>query len=155
MSQKGVQQPSVGDSSEQNDGNVEKQNNLYEIVQLNVGGKQFATTRHTLLSIPDTFFTSLLDGEGLPTTRDKNGAIFIDRDPKLFTIILSYLRSFQLYNVNKENVDMVRHEAEFYGIGPLVNQLAMYDSMVNSTTCGGNLLFQVGCFPLQHGRILF
>ncbi|CAG2104926.1 unnamed protein product [Medioppia subpectinata] len=33
-----------------------------EIISLNVGGKRFSTSRQTLTSIGDTFFTALLSG---------------------------------------------------------------------------------------------
>ncbi|KIH44462.1 K+ channel tetramerization domain protein [Ancylostoma duodenale] len=66
-----------------------------QIVNLNVGGHRFATSSHTLTWIPDSFFTSLLSGR-IPTVRDDSGAIFIDRDPDVFRIILNYLRTKQV-----------------------------------------------------------
>lgn len=56
---------------------------------------RFSTSRHTLTWVPDTFFTSLLSGR-ISTLRDDSGAIFIDRDPSLFSIILNYLRTRDL-----------------------------------------------------------
>lgn len=38
---------------------------------------------------------SLLSGR-IPTVRDDSGAIFIDRDPDVFRIILNYLRTKQV-----------------------------------------------------------
>nr|ACO15314.1 BTB/POZ domain-containing protein KCTD3 [Caligus clemensi] len=61
------------------------------VIDLNVGGSLFSTSRSTLTSIPDTFFSALLS-DRIASARDKNGAIFIDRDPDLFKIILNYLR---------------------------------------------------------------
>ncbi|KAK6051605.1 K+ channel tetramerization domain protein [Cooperia oncophora] len=66
-----------------------------QVVSLNVGGQRFATSSHTLTWIPDSFFTSLLSGR-IPTVRDDSGAIFIDRDPDVFRIILNYLRTKQV-----------------------------------------------------------
>jgi hypothetical protein len=77
-----------------------------QIVTLNVGGQRFATSRHTLTWIADSFFTSLLSGR-IPTMRDESGSvsavvlddflqIFIDRDPALFHVILNYLRTRQV-----------------------------------------------------------
>ncbi|KAG0717128.1 BTB/POZ domain-containing protein KCTD3 [Chionoecetes opilio] len=66
-----------------------------DIINLNVGGQRFSTSRHTLTWVPDTFFTSLLSGR-ISTLRDESGAIFIDRDPSLFSIILNYLRTRDL-----------------------------------------------------------
>ncbi|CDW56403.1 BTB [Trichuris trichiura] len=87
------------------------------IIKLNVGGTHFTTSRNTLTWIPDTFFTSLLSGR-IPTLKDDSGAIFIDRDPKLFHIILNYMRSKQV-DLREVEVVALRHEAQFYGIGPL------------------------------------
>ncbi|KAF9823729.1 hypothetical protein SFRURICE_014064 [Spodoptera frugiperda] len=66
--------------------------NYQEIVNLNVGGTRFSTSWHTLTWVPETFFTALLSGR-IPTVRDETGAIFIDRDPNLFGLILNFLRT--------------------------------------------------------------
>jgi hypothetical protein len=66
-----------------------------DIINLNVGGQRFSTSRQTLTWIPDSFFTSMLNGL-ISTNRDEQGYIFIDRDPKLFSIILNYLRTKEL-----------------------------------------------------------
>lgn len=41
---------------------TEKQKERKKIVELNVGGKKFSTTRETLLSHHDTYFSALLSG---------------------------------------------------------------------------------------------
>jgi hypothetical protein len=66
-----------------------------DIIHLNVGGQRFSTSRQTLIWIPDSFFTAMLNGL-ISTNRDEQGYIFIDRDPKLFSIILNYLRTKEL-----------------------------------------------------------
>lgn len=66
-----------------------------DIINLNVGGQRFSTSRQTLTWIPDSFFTAMLNGL-ISTNRDEQGYIFIDRDPKLFSIILNYLRTKEL-----------------------------------------------------------
>ena len=66
-------------------------NQSADIINLNVGGQRFSTSRQTLTWIADSFFTAMLNGL-ISTNRDEQGAIFIDRDPKLFSIILNYLR---------------------------------------------------------------
>ncbi|PIO30849.1 hypothetical protein AB205_0025390 [Aquarana catesbeiana] len=45
-----------------------------EIIQLNVGGTRFSTSRQTLMWIPDSFFSSLLSGR-ISTLRDETGAV--------------------------------------------------------------------------------
>jgi len=50
------------------------------IIRLNIGGFIFETTRDTLLNTGgENYFTSLLSGR-IPSTVDRNGAYFIDRD---------------------------------------------------------------------------
>uniref|UniRef100_A0A3Q3VLB4 BTB/POZ domain-containing protein KCTD3 n=1 Tax=Mola mola TaxID=94237 RepID=A0A3Q3VLB4_MOLML len=74
-----------------------------DIIQLNVGGTRFSTSRQTLMWIPDSFFSRL---------------IFIDRDPTAFAPILNFLRTKEL-DLRGVNISVLRHEAEFYGITPL------------------------------------
>ncbi|CAG2104925.1 unnamed protein product, partial [Medioppia subpectinata] len=141
-----------------------------EIISLNVGGKRFSTSRQTLTSIGDTFFTALLSGR-IPSLRDSSGAIFVDRDPKLFAIILHYLRTRQLFDMkddqnleldpklfaiilhylrtrqlfdmkDDQNLELLLHESQFYGITPLVRRLQLCEQLHRKPTCGGDLLFQ-------------
>ncbi|RXG60839.1 BTB/POZ domain-containing protein KCTD3 [Armadillidium vulgare] len=104
-----------------------------DIIHLNVGGQRFSTSRHTLTWVPDTFFTSLLSGR-ISTLRDESSAIFIDRDPSLFTIILNYLRTKDI-NIDKVDINALRHEAEYYGITPLVKRLMLCQDL-NHSACG-------------------
>jgi len=60
-----------------------------DIIELNVGGVHFKTSRHTLLACSDSFFTAAI-GE---TFKAPAGPIFIDRDPGRFTEILNWLRT--------------------------------------------------------------
>ncbi|XP_027901029.1 SH3KBP1-binding protein 1 isoform X2 [Xiphophorus couchianus] len=108
-----------------------------DIIHLNVGGKRFSTSRQTLTWVPDSFFSSLLSGR-ISTLKDDEGAIFIDRDPSLFAPILNFLRSKELYP-RSINVHMLMHEAEFYGITPLVRKLQLCDELDRSSC--GNVLF--------------
>ena len=62
---------------------------LSNIVRLNVGGKVLHTSRDTLAA--SGFFASLLDFDGLDT--DADGNIFVDRNGKLFSVLLESLRT--------------------------------------------------------------
>lgn len=104
-----------------------------QIVNLNVGGHRFATSRHTLSWISDSFFTSLLSGR-IPTVRDETGAIFIDRDPALFRIILNYLRTKQV-DLSSVSLTCLKHEALYYGLTPLVRRLTLCEEL-NECACG-------------------
>ncbi|XP_059053337.1 BTB/POZ domain-containing protein KCTD3 [Achroia grisella] len=110
----------------------------HEIVNLNVGGTRFATSWHTLTWVPDTFFSALLSGR-IPTVRDETGAIFIDRDPKLFGLILNFLRTRDI-DLNNVNIRALRHECDYFGIMPLSRRLALCDEM-NHSSCGDVLFY--------------
>ncbi|XP_065563547.1 BTB/POZ domain-containing protein KCTD3-like [Artemia franciscana] len=114
-----------------------------EIINLNVGGKKFSTSKQTLSWIPDTFFTALLSGR-IPSLLDENGAYFIDRDPTVFTQILGYLRTGNIMLSGEENLIQLKHEAEYYGISPLVKRLTLCEELKHSA-CGD--LFFYGLLP--------
>ena len=62
-------------------------------VLLNIGGERFETSQATLSKVPRSFFTRLLANPS-QVVRDSDGAYFIDRDGRLFSLILSWLRTF-------------------------------------------------------------
>uniref|UniRef100_A0A671RGN3 BTB/POZ domain-containing protein KCTD3 n=1 Tax=Sinocyclocheilus anshuiensis TaxID=1608454 RepID=A0A671RGN3_9TELE len=101
----------------------------------------------TLTWIPDSFFSSLLSGR-ISTLRDETGAIFIDRDPTAFAPILNFLRTKEL-DLRGVNISILRHEAEFYGIRPLVRRLLLCEERERSSC--GSVLFH-GYLP-PPGRV--
>ncbi|XP_034942555.1 BTB/POZ domain-containing protein KCTD3 isoform X2 [Chelonus insularis] len=112
--------------------------NMGDIIHLNVGGTRFSTSRQTLTWIPDSFFTALLSNR-IASRRDETGALFIDRDPKIFSIILNYLRT---RDIDLKNIDIrtLRHEAEYYGITPLIKRLMLCEDLTHSS-CGDVLFY--------------
>jgi len=109
-----------------------------EIIHLNVGGRLFSTSRQTLTQVQDTFFTGLLSGR-IQTLKDEQGAIFIDRDPELFRLILNFLRNRSLA-FDEINFKDLRHEAEFYGISPLVKKLSLCEDL-DKSGCGDVIFY--------------
>lgn len=105
---------------------------------INIGYFRFATSWHTLTWVPDTFFTALLSGR-IPTVRDETGAIFIDRDPNLFGLILNFLRTRDI-DLTTVNIRALRHECDYFGITPLCRRLALCDEM-NHSACGDVLFY--------------
>ncbi|XP_010705008.2 BTB/POZ domain-containing protein KCTD3 isoform X1 [Meleagris gallopavo] len=97
---------------------------------------RFSTSRQTLMWIPDSFFSSLLSGR-ISTLKDETGAIFIDRDPTAFAPILNFLRTKEL-DLRGVSINVLRHEAEFYGITPLVRRLLLCEELERSS-CGSVL----------------
>eukprot|EP00095_Tigriopus_kingsejongensis_P002161 snap_masked-scaffold248_size238799-processed-gene-1.13 protein:Tk02161 transcript:snap_masked-scaffold248_size238799-processed-gene-1.13-mRNA-1 annotation:"btb poz domain-containing protein kctd3" len=120
------------------------------IIHLNVGGTRFTTSKQTLLwssgSAPgDSFFTSLLSGR-IASLKDESGSIFIDRDPKLFGVILQYLRT-QSLALNEVDLKQLLHEAEFYGIASLIKQLSICLEL-DQSGCGDVLFYTYLAPPL-------
>ena len=76
--------------------------NYNAIVELNIGGKVFATSRETLLNHGSSYFERLLESGELGgavvrgALRDNDGRLFIDRNPDMFGPILEYMRSFKI-----------------------------------------------------------
>lgn len=111
---------------------------------------RFSTSRQTLTWIPDSFFTALLSGR-ISSLRDETGAIFIDRDPKVFSVILNYLRTKDI-DLNVVDTRILRHEAEYYGITPLVKRLVLCEDL-NQSSCGDVLFY--GYLPPPSKLIFF
>jgi len=83
------------------------------IIILNVGGTIYSTALQTLISNSNTLFSSLL--RTLP--RDRDGNIFIDRDPFYFRYIVDSLRLGEIQHPFKSNsYDAIRlwKEIDFF-----------------------------------------
>mmetsp|Transcript_13411 Transcript_13411/g.22461 ORF Transcript_13411/g.22461 Transcript_13411/m.22461 type:complete len:224 (-) Transcript_13411:206-877(-) len=95
------------------------------IIELDVGGKIFRTTKSTLCST-DSFFSRMLSGDTWGEGITK-GPIFIDRDHTVFAGILSFLRSGRLVVSDIEDDDTYLEklliEADYYGLENLVDDL--------------------------------
>jgi hypothetical protein len=86
-------------------------------VEINVGGKIFATTIHTL-NKEGSLLSSLVNGTHYETRYDKNGRLFIDRDPTHFRWMLNYLRDGYVVTVPalRSHRLEVLNEARFYNL---------------------------------------
>uniref|UniRef100_A0A7N0ZVS8 BTB domain-containing protein n=1 Tax=Kalanchoe fedtschenkoi TaxID=63787 RepID=A0A7N0ZVS8_KALFE len=84
-----------------------------ERVRLNVGGKLFETTVSTLRSGGPDSLLSVLSSR----ISDDSSPIFIDRDPDIFSILLSLLRSHHLPSTARRFSNQeLAEEALYYGI---------------------------------------
>ena len=63
-----------------------------DILRLNVGGQSMQASRSILTFVKGSTLEAMFSGRHPITTLD-NGEHFIDRNPKIFTMILDYLRN--------------------------------------------------------------
>jgi hypothetical protein len=93
------------------------------VVDLNVGGTLYSTTRTTLLR-HDSMLAAMFSGRH-ELKRRADGRVFIDRDGELFKYVLQYLRDGDL---DVEDLDQVlrrrlKREAAFYCLPGLEGKL--------------------------------
>jgi hypothetical protein len=96
-----------------------------EIVQLNVGGTYFTTTRATLCSEAGSMLAAKFSEENnfAPPLKDENGHVFLDRNPTYFAFLLDYLRlGCRLPQAPKDTdmLEAIKAEADYFGLGGLV-----------------------------------
>lgn len=98
---------------------------------LNVGGKKFQTSLHTLKSKKGTiFYKQILRQEIKP-----GSTTFYERDPTYFPIILNFLRTGQFTpgKLDDEEKQDLLNEAHFYEIGHIVEKLSATAGPVECT----------------------
>ncbi|CAL2033867.1 unnamed protein product [Caenorhabditis brenneri] len=89
------------------------------IVKLDIGGTLFKTSKSTLTKF-DGFFKTMLETD-IPLEKDEHEAIFVDRDPKHFRLILNYMRDgFVNIPDSKSDVQEIQIEAQYYLLDGLV-----------------------------------
>ncbi|KAG0447982.1 hypothetical protein HPP92_028057 [Vanilla planifolia] len=87
-------------------------------IKLNVGGKQFETAASTLQIGGNESLLAALSARYATAEDDDHEPIFIDRDPEIFSILLSLLRCGRLHSSARHrftNQDLAE-EALYYGI---------------------------------------
>lgn len=93
------------------------------VLDLNVGGCMYATSLSTLTKHPGSLLADMF-GDFTELVKDAQGRLFIDRDGKLFSHILNYLRTDLLVlPAQFKEIHALLHEAEYYKLDKLVDQL--------------------------------
>ncbi|KAK3288529.1 hypothetical protein CYMTET_3995 [Cymbomonas tetramitiformis] len=77
--------------------------NQGDVIELNVGGENFAALRRTLLCAPtDSYFHALFSGRWEESlSRDSQGRVFLDINPEIFRVLLSHLRTIAFTDPEK------------------------------------------------------
>lgn len=120
------------------DGNSNR-NPLRDPVSLNVGGEIYTTTLGMLTHHRDSMLGAMFTGQ-IPVLRDSRGNVFIDRDGKIFRHILNYLRSNSLDLPDGfREVALLRREADFFQIRPLLEEIRRYELSLPLSLRGGPL----------------
>ncbi|KAI0156805.1 hypothetical protein GGR57DRAFT_501192 [Xylariaceae sp. FL1272] len=97
---------------------------MQDKIKLQVGERQFITTKYTLVG-ESTYFAAMLSGRW--NDADKDGVYFIDSDPDLFVEVLRYLRSGNyplFFDTASQTYDYAKYtsllgEAQYFGVKKL------------------------------------
>jgi len=113
--------------------------NANEIIELNVGGCTYTTSKTTILSYPESMLSRMISGL-IPTATDSKQRIFIDRDGPLFRHILNFLRNKSL-NLPQDFSEyaQLRQEADFYRIDPILTYMDFFFSTKLNLTSKNSL----------------
>eukprot|EP01111_Echinosteliopsis_oligospora_P010682 TRINITY_DN3383_c0_g2_i3.p1 TRINITY_DN3383_c0_g2~~TRINITY_DN3383_c0_g2_i3.p1 ORF type:complete len:348 (+),score=85.76 TRINITY_DN3383_c0_g2_i3:45-1088(+) len=85
-------------------------------IKLDVCGKIFTVSKQTLLKHPNTFFTAMLgSGQWQP---GEDGTYFIEKDPKIFAVILKYLVSgrLNLSKLDEHRMEELKADLDYFQI---------------------------------------
>ncbi len=91
---------------------------MSEQITINVGGQIFLTNARNL-SKASPFFRELIENHGVDQAAQS--AIFVDRDPRLFSVILNFLRAGFVNCPNLQELGPSIVEANFYGIDSFID----------------------------------
>lgn len=116
------------------------------VIELNVGGVHYSTTKATLIKEKDSKLCALFNDLD-KLTKDNKGRIFLDRDGVLFRYVLDFLRDEELNLPDGfREKGRLRKEAEFFKLNGLVDCLRIDgDAKANGCiTIGYRGSFQFG-----------
>lgn len=129
-------------------------NDIDEIIEMNVGGVHYSTTKRTLTSDKNSRLAEMFandsdsdkDNQSSSPMKDSKGRIFIDREGALFRYILEFLRygEIQLPQGFLEKRRLIR-EAEYFKIDGIVKHIQSLNETQNGCiTIGYRGSFQFG-----------
>uniref|UniRef100_A0A7E4VNP3 BTB domain-containing protein n=1 Tax=Panagrellus redivivus TaxID=6233 RepID=A0A7E4VNP3_PANRE len=118
-----------------------------EIIEINAGGKVYAVRYHILADTDSVYFKNLFtiapNGQVHINPKyyvpDSSGRLFVDRDGKLFGLVLQFLRDGHHAVLPKDEAVLrsLRREAEYFGLVSFIafidNELQKLKSTVSET----------------------
>jgi hypothetical protein len=128
------------------------------MVILNVGGVKYATSVDTLTHEKDTFFTALFSEQWKIERDDNDKSIFIDRNGKLFTHILEYLRTDLVPKDVIKSASLhqrVLIEAEYFRLHSLIKKLDLFVGGTLLTIAFGKKLNEFYGKPEQRWELIY
>ena len=126
-----------------------------DIINLNVGGAYFTTTRATLCAEAGSMLRAKFHPESnfAPPIQDKDGNYFLDRNPETFPYVLQYLRSKSvscLPPIDKQHlIEVLQEEADYFGLDGLL------ELCKSNTNFGSSTMVVTKVFFVYEGRKSF
>ena len=100
----------------------------YNILRLNVGGRQFIANREVMKRHPESMFGRMVSGGACAFEKRDDGCYYIDRDSSCFQHILDYLDGRTLSDSVIESYGFdIMQEAEFYMFNGLKELICRFD----------------------------
>jgi len=96
---------------------------MAQFIRLNVGGYEYSATKSTLCADPESMLAKMFGGE-IPSSKDENGRVIIDRDGEMFQYILNFLRSSKLaLPKDFKKIDQLALESDFFQMEELGREI--------------------------------
>ena len=104
------------------------------IISINVGGTIFTTSTTSLTQDPESMLAKMCNTD-LPHERDASGNIFLDRNPKTFSVIIEFLRTGKLFHEGVDcTLEQLEVEADYFGLVGLVAMIKQLKSPIDDGT---------------------
>lgn len=87
-------------------------------VSLNVGGLKYVASRTTLCSVPDSMLGRMFGG-AIPSDKDDEGSVWIDRDGAIFRWVLNHLRGNRALPATEAELELLVGEANYFSLPEL------------------------------------
>ena len=127
--------------SETMNGKNEKVYPINDIVVLNIGGYEYTTLRRTLTKITDSVLSNMISNNNDTTIKDASGRYFIDRDGRLFSYILQYLRTgVPLIPETYLDSELLRVEVDYFKLEDLSKKLWEHCKRLNMQKDDGDVV---------------